>query len=222
MFAGAQIGLRQRDDVGRRELPDRLEAVGELTLRVHRVDRRHDLPHLEMIDQHRVGPQRRQGRKGIRQPGRLDDDPIEARDQALGSPRVEIDQRLGELAAHGAADASGIEQDDVLVDPIEEMVVQPDLAELVDEDRRALQGRVGEQVAQQRRLARPEKAGQQVDGDLPPAGPGSRAQPSISSSLPRNSGSSGSNCPDIMASASGHRWASDWNTRVLPVAFDRI
>ena len=76
---------------------------------------------------------------------------------------MKTQQRVGDLAAHCAADAARFHQDDIVVDPVEKVMVEPDLAELVDGDRGAGHGRIGQKALQERRLARTEEAGEEVD-----------------------------------------------------------
>ena len=60
-------------------------------------------------------------------------------------------------------EATRVEQHGVVVERLDQQVVEPDLAELVDQHGGARQGRVAEQVVQQRGLAGTQEAGE--DGD---------------------------------------------------------
>ena len=97
---------------------------------------------------------------------RLDDDAPERRDLGAFAPAEEVAQLVGQVAAQRAADAAVAEHDGALVDPPQQVVVDRDLAELVDDHRRLAHVRVREQTLQQRRLAAAEEAGQQHHGCL--------------------------------------------------------
>src|SRR5262249_2240810 len=62
-----------------------------------------------------------------------------------------------------AADAAGAHQDGLAVDPLDQVMIDADLAELVDQDSAVGITGVGQHVAKQRRLARAEEAGDEVD-----------------------------------------------------------
>ena len=140
---------------------------------------------------HRVEPRRvlhvgvdekglRDGR-GVREAGRFDNDRVEPAAPAH-QPLDDADQ----IAAHGAADAAVVHLEDFLVGADDEIIVDADLAELVDDDRVAAAVLFGEYAVQQRRLAGAEIAGDDGDGNfvgqsvpprtplslLPPAGEG--------------------------------------------------
>ena len=98
-------------------------------------------------------------RRGIGEAGGLDDHPGEG-----GAAIVEIAQqplqRLDEVAAERAAQASGGQQHDIFVDLLDQQVIEADLAELVDDDRGVGERGIAQQAIEQRRLAGAEKAGQ--------------------------------------------------------------
>src|SRR5439155_1030633 len=74
-----------------------------------------------------------------------------------------VAQLVGEVAAHRAADAAVAEHDRPLVHLPQEVVVDRNLAELVDDHRRLAHIRVGEQPREQRRLPAAEVAGEERD-----------------------------------------------------------
>ena len=98
-------------------------------------------------DRHRVG-----------QSGCLDDDGVKPAG-AAHQPFDDADQ----VAAHGAADAAIVHLVDFLVGFHDQVVVDADLAELVDDHGIALAVRFGEDAVEQGGLAGAEKAGE--DGD---------------------------------------------------------
>ena len=89
----------------------------------------------------------------------FDDEAAEWRQQAAFAPRVQILDCSRKLAADRAADAARLQHHHSLVDALEEMMVEPDFAELVDQYRGVGQRRVAQQPLQQRRLARAETTG---------------------------------------------------------------
>ena len=100
-------------------------------------------------------------RRGIGEAGGLDDDRVELA-LALHQPLDDADQ----VAAHGAADAAVVHLEHFLVGADDELVVDADLAELVDDDGVALAVRLRQDAVEQRRLAGAEIAGQHGDGGL--------------------------------------------------------
>ena len=106
-----------------------------------------------------------QDRRRIGETGGFDRDAGEIWDFALDPVDKQVGQGVDDVAAHGAAQTPAVEQDDILVRPLDQQVVEADLAELVDDDRRG--GHVGllQHVIEHRRLAAAEKAGQQRDRD---------------------------------------------------------
>ncbi len=102
-----------------------------------------------------------------RQPRGLDQDVVGA--------RIEGEERLDrgdEVVGDRAADTSVRQFDDVLGGAVgdgaglQDLAVHSNVAELVDDDGEAATLRRGDQVADQRGLARPEKPGDDGDGDL--------------------------------------------------------
>ena len=91
-----------------------------------------------------------------------------------GTRREDPVQRRHEVVGHRAADAAVRELDDILLraalDPaaLQDLAVDPDVAELVDEDRQPPPAGVLQQMPDQRRLPGPEKPGD--DGARNPCG----------------------------------------------------
>ena len=156
-----EIGLVEHDDIGE----------GDLVLGLRRVLQAIDQPFGVGQRHHRVEPRRvlhvggdekglRDGR-GVSEAGGLDDDRVESAAPAH-QPFDDADQ----IAAHGAADAAVVHFEDFLVGADDEIVVDADLAELVDDDRVAAAVLFGEDAVQQRRLAGAEIAGDDGDGNF--------------------------------------------------------
>ena len=126
---------------------------------VDRVDHRDDA--VEPVAHHEIGMRHRgvQHRSGVGEAGGLDDHPRKS-----GAAIVEIAQqalqRLDEVAAHGAAQASRRQQHDAFVDLLHQQVIEADLAELVDDDGGIGKRRVLQQAIEEGGFAGSEKAGQ--------------------------------------------------------------
>ena len=103
----------------------------------------------------------------IGQAGGLDQYPRNRRDLP---PRRTLEQSLErphQIALDAAADASRVEHHQSLVDLLHQMVIDPDFAELVDQNGRS--GHIGltDDVIEQRRLAGPEEARKEDYRDTP-------------------------------------------------------
>ena len=106
-----------------------------------------------------------QDRRGIGQPRRLDNNPIELHNLTATAPREQVRQCHGEVAADSAAQAAVIEFDNILVAGFQQDMIQTHRAKFVDDDRRARHTRIADQPRQQGRLAAAQKPGQDVDGN---------------------------------------------------------
>ena len=100
-------------------------------------------------------------RRRVGQAGGLDDDGVEL---AL-APHQALDD-ADQVAAHGAADAAVVHLEHFLVGADDQLVVDADLAELVDDHGVFLAVRLGQDAVEQGGLAGAEIAGQHGDGEL--------------------------------------------------------
>ena len=82
----------------------------------------------DRLRQQCIGDRRRVG-----QSGGFDDDAAEMRDLAARPPRQQIAQRLLQIAAHRAAQAAVFKQQRAFRHALQQMMVEPDLAEFVDQ-----------------------------------------------------------------------------------------
>lgn len=144
--------------------PYRWRRLGQLRRRLGagQVDRRHDaietIPTRDRVDSH----------QGVDDPGRIgqsggfDHDSIEPRlFPDLVAP-ARIPERLDQVAAEGSAQAATAHLDQVVVgDPTHQEMIEPDPAELVDDDSGAGEGRLADQLIEHRGLAAAQRAGQQ-------------------------------------------------------------
>ena len=173
------------------------------------------LPRRKWCLQHRVGLHRGEDGKRIGQARALDDQPAEARHLPTLALAMQVLDRRRQLAADGAAQAARLQQHHGVVDALQQMMIEPDLAELVDQHGGVGQRRIGQQALQKRGLARTQEARDQVDRDED-----GLSHRSASSRMMR-SGSSGSQGRPSSFSAVAHRWVRLSTISVLPVAVDR-
>jgi hypothetical protein len=82
-----------------------------------------------------VGDHRLRNRHRIGKAGGFDQHAVERRQITFASLLVEVTQRIDQVAAHRAADAAAGQQHGVFVGCGDQQVVEPDLAELVDDHR---------------------------------------------------------------------------------------
>src|SRR5712691_52045 len=156
-----QVRLVDQDHVGERDLVLRLRGILEAVLEPPGVGHGDDRVELGLAA-HRLVHEEGLGDRGrIGEPGGLHDDGVEP---AL-APHQAVDD-AHEVAAHGAADAAVVHLEHFLVGADHQLVVDADLAELVDDDGELLPVRLGQDAVEQRGLAGAEIAGQHGDGNL--------------------------------------------------------
>ena len=102
---------------------------------------------------------------GSARPVGLHHDPAERRHLATTNHRQKVRQSGYEIVAHRAAQAARRQQHRVLGNLAHQQMVEPDLAELVDDHGRVGKIRLAEQMPQECRLAASEEAGQHMDRD---------------------------------------------------------
>ena len=112
-----------------------------------------------------VGHQRLQDRRRIGQSTGLDDDAIERGAAALVAPPQQVMQGLRQVGADLAAEAAGRQFDEAVFARFDELMVEPDLAKLIDDDGGAREFRLAQQVAEHGRLAAAEEAGEDRNRD---------------------------------------------------------
>jgi hypothetical protein len=101
----------------------------------------------------------------IGEAGGLDHDAGEPRDLALGAVDKQARQGVDDVVAHRAAQAAAVEQHDILARPLDQQMVETDLAEFVDDDRCCHHAGLLQHMVEHGRLAAAEKTGQQGCGD---------------------------------------------------------
>ncbi len=101
---------------------------------------------------------------GSARPGRFNDEAVELPDAAVVEPAQQIFQRVHQIAAHSAAKTARGHHDHVAVDLLDEQMIEPDLAEFVDQDDGSRQRGILQRTIEQGRLAGPEEAGDDCHG----------------------------------------------------------
>src|SRR5262252_5303546 len=154
-----QIGLVEQDHVGECDLILCLRRVLEAVLQPLGIGDRDHRVELGLAADIVVHEERLRHRRGVREPGGLDDDGVE-----LALPAHQPVDDAHEVAAHGAADAAVVHLEYFFVGADDEIVVDADLTEFVDDDGVLLPVRLRQDAVEQRGLAGAEIAGEHGDG----------------------------------------------------------
>jgi hypothetical protein len=145
-------------------LPPGLGEAVETVGAVDRIDESDDPRQTQRVVEHRIGAQCEEDRGRVGEPGRFDDDPTKLPDFAGFAAVEEAAQGAREVLAHRAAQASPRQLQHTALDEIDEVMVDRDLAELVDDDGSIGEGGRDERTPQQCRFATAEKPGQHGRG----------------------------------------------------------
>ena len=129
---GDEVGLVDQDHVGEGDLVLGLRRVLQTILQEFRIRNRHHGVELGPAADVLIHEEGLRHRRRIGEAGGLDDDGVQLVG-ALHQPADDADQ----VAAHGAADAPVVHLEDLFVDADDELLIDPDLAELVLDDRDA-------------------------------------------------------------------------------------
>jgi len=160
-----EIRLGKEDAVGEADLRSRFIVLVERLLAVLRIDHGYHCVEEELVVDLLVHEERLRHGPRICQSGGLDDHAIEL-ELPLPALLAEVAEDAHEVAAHGAAQATVVHLDDLLLLVLhQDVVVDAGLAELVLDDGDLLAVLLGENPVQQRRLARTEEAGEDRDGN---------------------------------------------------------
>ena len=95
------------------------------------------------------------------EPGGFDDDAAKSPDLAGIAPLDQAAQSPRQVFAHGAAQTTPRQFEDIALDKVDEVMIDRDLADLVDDDGGVGEFRRDERPAQERRFAAAQKARQQ-------------------------------------------------------------
>ncbi len=104
-------------------------------------------------------------RRWVGKPARFDHNAIERRALAFITPLQHVLNGLRQVSANLAAQAAGLEFDEAVLASFDELVVETDLAELVDNDSRARKFGLAKQMAKDRRLAAAKETGENRNWD---------------------------------------------------------
>ena len=158
------VALGEQQAVGDGGLLHRLLVVVERAGAVHAVDRGHHAVEAVARGEQRIGHQRVQDGRGVGQARGLDHHALEVAHFALGALEEQLAHGAHQVAAHRAAQAARVQGHHALVvGLLDQEVVEPDLAELVDDHRGVGELRPAQQLVQQGGLAAAQKAGQHRD-----------------------------------------------------------
>ena len=156
-----KIRLVEKDDVGKGDLLQRLMAISQPLDHMAGIDHRDDRIEPGSLSNFLIDEKGLGDGSGIGKARGFDEDTIEA---AL--PLHQTAKDADQVAAHGAADAAVVHLKHFLVGVDDEVIVDADLAELIDDDGISLAVLLGQDAVQKRRLAGAEIAGQNGYGDL--------------------------------------------------------
>ena len=156
-----EVGLVDQDHVGEGDLVLGFRRVLEPVLEPLGVGDRDDRVEPRPAPDILVDEEGLRHRRRVGEAGGLDDDGVEL---AL-APHQPVED-AHQVAAHGAADAAVVHLEHFLVGADDEVVVDADLAELVDDDGVFLAVRLGQDAVEQRGLAGAEIAGEHGDRDF--------------------------------------------------------
>ena len=167
---GGQVAFGQKDAVGQGNLVLGLRELGQLRQGIGRVHQRDHAVQTVVRAQHGVAGQGLNDRGRIGQAGGFDDDAVKVRN-LTGPPFAEqLSQSFLQVCAHRAAQAAIGQQADILRRHLDQVVVNADLADLVDHHGHPVHVRVTQQTGDQRGLAAAQKTGDEGDRDFPGQG----------------------------------------------------
>ncbi len=155
-----EIGLADDQGIGERHLSRRLGEAPDRVGAGRSVDDRDDSGQMQGMVERRVGAQRVKDRRRIGEAGGFDDQPAERADLPRSAPVEQAAQGTRQILAHGAAQAAARQFDNAAFDEIDQVMVDRDLADLVDDDGGVGERRRRQRAAQQGGLAAAEKTGQ--------------------------------------------------------------
>ena len=157
----SEIGLGDDQRVGECGLPcsfgEAIERLGTL----HGVDQGDHSGEAQAVIEHRIGAEREQDRRRVGKTGRLDDNAAKPPDLPGITPLEKAAQGPRQVLAHGAAQTTSRQFEHIALDEVDQVMIDRDLADLVDDDGGVGELGRGQRPAQQRRFATAEKARQQ-------------------------------------------------------------
>ena len=164
LWAGGLATVRRRATViGDGGLATGFLVIVQCGQPVDRIDQRDHAIDREITGNIRMSDDRLDHGRGIGKPGRFDHHPLQRLDPTIGQRFAEIDQRIGEFAAHGAAETAIRELDHGVARGFDQKMIDTDFAEFVDDHGGVGHVRVFEQPVEHGRFARTEKTGEDRD-----------------------------------------------------------
>ena len=158
-----KVKLCKHDGVCNCDLLLRDSFAFECTVTHHGIDRRHHATQHQPTGNVRVRHQCLEDRRRVRESARFDHDAIKPRAPPLVAPPQQILQCLRQVGADFAAQAASGERNDAILARFDQLMIDSDLAELVDDDGGAREFRLTQQMTKYSTLAAAEKAGDHRD-----------------------------------------------------------
>ncbi len=168
LFVREEIGLVEDEDIGQGDLLPREREVAELLPDMLAIDDGNDSVELIARRHYFVEEKGLDERQGISQARRLDHHPVEMLLLPIDTELTfgEFSQCLDQVYPHRATEAAVVELDHGFVTGDDELAIDPDLAELIDDDRDLLVVIFAEHPIEESCLARTEKTGEEGHRDL--------------------------------------------------------
>jgi hypothetical protein len=159
-----QISLGDDDLVRYGHLLRGCRVTVEVELPVDRINGDNDPCNAEVVLQHRISFDGKQQRCRVGQARSLDEHTGKGGNVTSLVPVQEVLEDPHEVVPQRAADAAVAEQDCGLFETLEEVMIEANLAELIDQHRGVTGLCAGQEAPQERRFAAPQKARHQRDG----------------------------------------------------------
>ena len=156
-----QIGLAHEDGIRQRDLAERHIVLVQRAGAADSVDQGHHATQMDAEPHGAHVEQFMDDRSWIGQSRCFDQDAPERGNNPLSTLPQQVLDRLHQASVQRAADAAALEQDDLLTGSFHELMVEADLAELIDDNGRVLHRGRPQQMPHQRGLAAAEEAGDQ-------------------------------------------------------------
>ena len=159
LVGGRQVTLGEQQTVRHRHLAYGLEVTTELATGMGDIDRRDHPVHAKAFGNEEIFEQGVEHRRRIGQAGGFDENTRESRDLAPQATHEQVAQAARHLPAYAAAQTTRADNDNIVVHPVDQVVVYGDVAQFVDQDGGIGECWLSQQVVEQRGLAGPQKTG---------------------------------------------------------------
>ena len=162
-----QVTLGQQQTIRHHHLAERLPVPVELCIDMGRRHGGHHTIHPEAVVDEGRFHQGVNHRRRIGNASGLDHDPVQRGNLMARRTPEQLLQRPNQVALHAAAHTPRVEQHDGIIHLLDQVVVDPDVAQFIDQHRRARQRWLRQQMVEQGAFARPQKTGQHDDRSSP-------------------------------------------------------